>query len=409
MSGKEKKNRKPGFFRQELFHSMKSLSAVAGVGFLLFLFTFYLDGEMGIILIAFVLFAPLVSYAMAAYARKRIKVRIDCEGYVQKGSTLDVKITVEKTGIVPLAIVELVPEATEVFSGLDKRYHLSLAGADRKSFHCRAEAIIAGNGEIAVPEIYSCGFLGFMKLKLKNKEQYPDSKSVGVIPALPEVSAASQLFRNIADGVMTSDEEENDTAMQFSTNTSPGYVHREYVEGDPLKRVNWKLSSKKNKLMVRLDEAVASVQPVLVLDLYRSSSEDPVKAAESGERIICAMFGLLDLLVKQGIACTFVYRGADGSAVCENADNPEAPSQLLMKVLAVRNMTDIRVGRTAVTSQACACVFASTDFGGDFSQLTEGIEDTESSCLLAPASDTPNPTRLAMWYLDGDNNFKKMV
>ncbi|MBO4877109.1 MAG: DUF58 domain-containing protein [Ruminococcus sp.] len=409
MSDKRNNDRKHGLFGQELLHSMKSIAAFAAVGLLLYLFTFYLDGEMGIILMAFVIFAPLVSYAMAAYARKRIKVHIDCEGYVQKGSTLDVKITVEKTGIVPLAIVELVPKATEVFSGWDKKYHLSLAGAEKKSFHCPAEAVIAGNGEISIPEIYSCGFLGFMKLLVKNKEQYPDVKSVGVIPALPEVSASSQLFRSIADGVMSSDEEENDTAMQFSTNTSPGYVHREYVEGDPLKRVNWKLSSKKNKLMVRLDEAVASVQPVMVLDLYRSSSEDPVKSAIAGERIICSMFGLLDLLVKQGIACTFVYRGEDGSAVCENADNADAPSQLLMKVLAVRNMTDVRVGRTDVTSQACACVFASTDFGGDFSQLTAGIEDPDSSCLLAPAADTPNPTKLSMWYLDGDNNFKKMV
>ena len=45
---------------------------------------------------------------------------------------------------------------------------------------------------------------------------------------------------------------------------------------------------------------------------------------------------------------------------------------------------------------------------GYFAQLTEGIEDTESACLLAPSADTPNPTKLSMWYLDGDNSFKKV-
>lgn len=404
-SNTDKKQGSSGF---ELLHSIKSVSAALAVAFLLYLFTFYLDGEMGIILMAFVIFAPLVSLALALYARKRIKVRLDCDGFVQKGSALDVKITVEKTGIVPLAIVELAPHATEVFSGWNKRYHLSLAGADKKSFSCPVDALIGGNGEISVPEIYSCGFLGFMKFRLKNDEQYPDVKSVGVIPELPEVSTSSQLFRSIADVVMTADEEENDTAMQFSANTSPGYEHREYVEGDPMKRVNWKLSSKKNKLMVRLDEAVAAVQPSLVLDLYRNSEDDPVHSAKAGESLLCSVFGLLDLLVKQGIACTFVYRGADGKTVSENVDNIDAPSQLLLKVLAVRNVPDVRISSDMVSDHACACVIASTDFGGDFAQLTEGIEDTESACLLAPSADTPNPTKLSMWYLDGDNSFKKV-
>ena len=406
--GKGNKDKKQGTSGHELLHSIKSVSAALAVAFLLYLFTFYLDGEMGIILMAFVLFAPLVSLALALYARKRIKVRLDCDGFVQKGSSLDVRITVEKTGIVPLAIVELVPQATEVFSGLDKRYHLSLAMTDRKSFNCPVEALIGGNGEISVPDIYSCGFLGFMKFRLKNKEQYPDVRSVGVIPELPEISASSQLFRSIADVVMTADEEENDTAMQFSANTSPGYEHREYVQGDPMKRVNWKLSSKKNKLMVRLDEAVAAVQPSLVLDLYRSSEWDPVRAAKDGESLICSVFGFLDLLVKQGIACTFVYRGADGKTVCESADSMDAPSQLLLKVLAVKNVSDVRISSDMVSAHACACVIASTDFGGDFAQLTEGIEDTESACLLAPSANTPNPTKLSMWYLDGDNSFKKV-
>ena len=40
---------------------IKSIVSVIAVAFLVYIFTFYVDGEMGIILLAFVVFAPLVS------------------------------------------------------------------------------------------------------------------------------------------------------------------------------------------------------------------------------------------------------------------------------------------------------------------------------------------------------------
>ena len=39
---------------------IKSIVSVLAVAFLVYIFTFYIDGEMGVILLAFVAFAPLV-------------------------------------------------------------------------------------------------------------------------------------------------------------------------------------------------------------------------------------------------------------------------------------------------------------------------------------------------------------
>ena len=41
--------------------NIKYIVSAFAVAFLVYIFTFYMDGEMGIILLAFVLFAPLVS------------------------------------------------------------------------------------------------------------------------------------------------------------------------------------------------------------------------------------------------------------------------------------------------------------------------------------------------------------
>lgn len=384
---------------------LKSIISVLAVAFLVYIFTFYIDGEMGIILLAFVVFAPLVSLIFALYGRKRLKVSFDCDAYVKKGSSLTVNIKVEKSGKFPLGIVEIVPYASMVFGQNIKSYKLSMLTEEKKTFTFRLDSLIGGNGEIGIKAVYSCGFLGFMRFRVK--DSLPEPFSVGVIPEIPDIKASSQLFRSIADVVLTSDEdEENDTAMLFSANTSPGYEHREYVQGDPLKRINWKLSTKKSKLMVRMDEAVASVQPLLILDLFRRESTSEELALRGEEQILRAVFGLLSLLIKQGIACNFIYRNSSGETVSETVDNPDYPTQLLLKVLAARVEVNRRIDISQLGSSVCACVIATTDAGEGFSAVADAIEDPGNASIIGLSVASANSTSLPLWYLDEDNNFK---
>jgi hypothetical protein len=297
------------------------------------------------------------------------------------------------------------PRASEVFAQEDKVCRLSLARCTQKTFTFDVDAETGGHGEISLEYVYSCGFLGFLRTTLK--EELPPPISVGVIPEIPQIKASSQLFRNIADVVLTSDDdEENNTAMLFSANTSPGYEHREYVQGDPLKRINWKLSSKKDTLMVRLDEAVASVQPMIVLDLYRSSKANVSAAIKDEEQIIRSVFGLLSLLVRQGIASTLIYYGAGGEIFADSVDNPEYPEQLLLKILAVKVVPDRHIDLRHYSGSVCACVIASTDCGAELSPIADAVKEDENICLIGVSPESRNLTEFPMWYLDGDNNFK---
>ena len=49
----------------KIMKNIKYIVSVLFVAFLVYIFTFYIDGEMGVILLAFVLFAPLVSLGFA--------------------------------------------------------------------------------------------------------------------------------------------------------------------------------------------------------------------------------------------------------------------------------------------------------------------------------------------------------
>lgn len=388
-----------------MINKLKTLISVGAVAYLLYIFTFYIDGEMGAILLAFLIFAPLISLIITLYARKRIRVTFSCDAYVKKGSRLTVRVTVEKTGFFPLSVVEIHPAASGVFEKIDKVYRLSLFTGSKSEFSFDIATRAGGNGEISIASVYSCDFLGFMKFRIK--EKLPEPISVGVVPEIPEVKASSQLFKAIADVVMTDDSnEESDTAMLFSTNTTPGYEHREYLQGDPLKRVNWKLSSKKSKLMVRLDEAAATVHPMIILDLFRDSNADSEISIFAEEKLLSSVFGLLSLMIKQGIACNFVYCGDSGDVISETVDNPDYPAQLLLKVLAVRVKPNKRIDVSGLGGSVCACVLATTDAGDGFKAVTDNIPDSENVSLLGVEADTVNKTGLPLWYLDEGNNYK---
>lgn len=379
--------------------------SIAAIAFLVYIFTFYIDGEMGVILFAFLIIAPLTSMLFTVYARKRMKISLDCDAYVPKGSSLSVNVTIEKTGFFPFAVIEIKPSVSAVFGGTGKVYRLSMLSTRSKSFTFSVDALVGGNGSINLESVYSCGFLGFLRLKVK--QGLPEVISVGVIPDIPDVKTSSQLYRSVSDAVVTSDEEEeNDSSAIFSANTAPGYEHREYVQGDPLKRINWKLSTKKSKLMVRLDEAVASVQPIVILDLYRKGTADEKAAVLDEEQIIRSAFGLASTLVKHGISCRLAYRTAFGDVAVESIDSPAYPEQLLLKVLSAKVETDRRIDVSQIDDSVCACMIATTDAGGDFTVLADKLGNGGNVNLIGVSVRTPNATSLPLWYLDEDNNFK---
>jgi hypothetical protein rflaF_00200 len=387
-----------------MLRKIETLLSVGAIAFVLYIFTFYIEGETGIVLAVFFIAAPLISLIIALSSRKRISVKISCDAYVKKNSELELTVSVNKSGKFPIAVAEIQPDSSAVFEDNSVRYRMSAVSSDKKEFTHRIKAVVGGNGEISVKGLYSCGFLGFIRFKSQN--ELPEAISVGVIPEIPDVKTSSALLRKIADSVLTSDsDEECDTEMMFSANAVPGYEHREYVQGDPLKRVNWKLSSKKSKLMVRLDEAAATVQPLIILDLYRDPDESVSKAVLKEEKLIQSVFGLLKALAKQGISCNFAYSTGIGTVV-ESVENPNYTDSLLLKVLAEKVVPSRRTDVSGISASVCSCVIATTKPCGDFSLITEAFRECENLNIISPGITDSYKGSSKVWYLDDDDNFK---
>jgi hypothetical protein len=135
------------------------------------------------------------------------------------------------------------------------------------------------------------------------------SKSISISPALNEPKK-NDLLAYIANEAV-SDEGEDETSGEINLFAQPGYTHRQYVPGDPLKRVNWKILAKTGKFMVRENEYLKSCDLVILLDdkgLRGSLPEMGQKrAALLEERIIEAVLANLISMVNQNLTCKVYY------------------------------------------------------------------------------------------------------
>ena len=92
--------------------------------------------------------------------------------------------------------------------------------------------------------------------------------------------------------------------------------------------------------------------------------------------------------------------------MCESVDNPDYPKQLLLKILAIKVIPDKRIDLSQNNGSFCACVTATTDAGPGFAEVARYIDDQENASIIGLSIASVNTTKMKMWYLDEDNNFK---
>lgn len=290
-----------------LFERIKLVFALAAMAGLAYVFTFYLDSDVGVVVCAFLILAPLISALLAWAASRRIRVQMQAPDSLQKGRHFAVTMHVTAGGRLPVPFLRVQLAQDANFVRDDARMLQSATiPAEPLELSYGMTAQYAGSGVISCGKLEVSDYLGLFHFEIRD---VPPPVSVGVIPQIPSLTGAGMMLRTVSDVVLTMDEEEEETNASFTTQTTPGYIHRDYVPGDNLRRINWKMSAKRGKLMVRMDEAASAVRPLVILDLQH---EVEAPALQKRETMMEGALGFLMLLVRQGIPCSLRY--PDGGA-----------------------------------------------------------------------------------------------
>ena len=260
--------------------------------FIAVMFMLFLNGNIGWALIYVIGGTAVISLVLFFVSKRHFSIELsELSGTAECGRKIYVDITLKKTGFCILPFIELcvITGANE----LPLKIRTALLFGREKHVPVSFRAQHSGLNRVSLTEATVFDFVGLARKRI----QLDQHTQKAILPKVVEYDGPE-----ILPNMLPSEEEEIEEGVSVQKGGMPGYEHREYVPGDSPRRVNYKLSAKKNKLMVRLDESQGSK----TTNLYISENAMSI----CGDKA----FVLASKLVIRGGTVRIAHKGDDRSA-----------------------------------------------------------------------------------------------
>ncbi len=273
----------------------------------------YMSGRIGWFIVLVFVGAPVISLLMTLPFIRHIRVSGSVDSrLIAKGDVCRIEINVGNSFFLPSPPVVLEVFNSERVSCGESEIYVSVMPKSQESFSADFKGIISGRAEIGIKSVKLKDYLGVFSFSLKNADVAALCGMVDIIPDIADISADNPVLAQIAQAAADADSSEDTAENGVATfGGFPGYDSREYVPSDPLKRINWKLSAKRNNLLVRLDEEMAEISVDVVIDrayVTDSGERSPIAEQAAVENAL----GITRLLINIGYDVNFFAYGGSG-------------------------------------------------------------------------------------------------
>ncbi len=291
-------------------NTMRTLSSAAsflGCLAIAYIVMYLINGTAGILIQTALVFACalslIVMFMELIIHNINIEFKLD-KLSVSKGETLKCIVGFQKKIPFLAPIIEIHISCT---SHLAKDYDIckaALFSAKTETLEIPLTAKYSGGAQVKIDDVFMCDYLGIFRIRLKRFKEN-SVMELSVYPNIPDVPIQTDFLKTAVLFSNTDDEEEetNDTAL--TQTGQPGYDHREYYPGDPIKRINWKISSKRDIYMIRLDERIAESGQVFFLDSPQIPEDE--YALSVRDNVIEGMLAVFSMMVREGKEVIFFY------------------------------------------------------------------------------------------------------
>ncbi len=266
-----------------------------------------IDGSGGVMIGAILILALIISQLAMLLQRKKISAEIVCsQKLLSKGDKMWVQVKLSKRSFLPTPFIEIEVEASPQLKAEDKLiYRLSLSSVKKyEDVKIPFSAVHCGLSFVGIKRIELVDFLGITRFSISKGENL--KHEIRILPNIPDTGAQPDILKTTSENATFDDSEEETDQTAVGSTGVPGYEHRAYSPGDPLKKINWKLSSKRDIFMVRLDEKPATSSQTFILDFpaFEEGEEyDPANV----DIVIEGCLAMLAMLVSQGLESVFYY------------------------------------------------------------------------------------------------------
>lgn len=299
--------------------TLSSLLSYLGCIAMALFVAFVIEGTIGMVLTYALIIALIASLLMTLAVLRSIHVEaVLTNTALSKGERLFCQMKIRNRSFLPAPPLQVEIEASAHFI-LEGENVLS-GSVTGKGVNCLSfplRALHSGKARIRIRQLRLTDYLGIFSFGIK----YDDAVSrlsVAVYPNIPPVSLQTSFLRSTGHFARDEEDEEESNESSAMPTGLAGYDHRVYIPGDPIKRINWKMSSKRDILMVRLDEQIKGSGRVILLDIPEAELNNHTLIVR--DNVIEGALALLTSLLNEGREALFYYC-KQGLWICADIKN----------------------------------------------------------------------------------------
>ena len=290
-------------------------------------FWLFTEDYSGILLLTASLFVPLLLGILTKTAAGKLKIRIQAEAAGEKSQFLKGSVTIENTGLFSLDRIGCTVKCENLMTG--EVFHQSLRmGAlgrmttDRefefKSRHC-------GRLRLSVPKLTLYDPFGIFRFRIQTEGETRTLVRPETFP----------LEVQIVYGESMSLDSDEYSMQKAGFDPSETFAIREYMPGDRIKQIHWKLSEKMDNLMVRdyglpIQNTILLLLETGLLTGEENRSMDPECMDAFAEGIVSLSQELIEQQVVHSLGW---YNHEEGSFYCSEITCQEELATVIPELL----------------------------------------------------------------------------
>jgi hypothetical protein len=246
------------------------------------------------LVLAFII-APIMSYCFIKFAASRMRIEISLsKSYIHKGESFKVNITIHNDSFFQIPALKIPMKIGEGLKNVRENYQTENV-TGKITLVSEYTAVMWGKQEITADDCIVNDLLGLFSVTV---EFTKFNDEVKVYPELftPETN-------ELAVSLQSNVNEKEEESME-GIRSEPGYEHRAYEPGDPIKRINWKYSAKKDTLLVRTLESSGFEEFIFLLHPAKNTDlKNAIYEARLVEGFLAMLISMRKLLFKCKAHC----------------------------------------------------------------------------------------------------------
>ena len=323
-------------------------------------------------LFAFLLVIPIVLFIMTLCTARKLKIGFaDKQSIVSRTAKLPIRLRVCNESMLPCPNLLIEISYANKIDGKNNivKINTPVYPHETQVLTMSVSGVHCGTVDFNIKRCKISDMLKIFTMKVKSKDKFLSDKNC-TVTILPDYIPLENEITNYADMGLESDEY---SKTQKGDDPSEIFDIRDYVEGDKLNRIHWKLSAKQDKTMVKDYSLPIANSIVLMIDLSKADGKaDELTLFDS---VVETAASVSEYLLENDVPHRVVFYDADRQmSIEQNINGDESHSTMVGMLLQARlyDTKDAVLTDYIGTSESVKCghlIYISTGYSPNATEL----------------------------------------